>query len=126
MEHGGPKRIRVTWAFQMKNAEVFFDGARVASFATADDFKRGTTVKLPDGSALSARWGPVAGMPMLKGVHLVRNGSPVPGSGGRPCSRVGLALHHCLRADSCGHTRWGVARRDWIRRRGRSDEHLTF
>ena len=84
LEHGGPKRIRVTWAFQMKNVEVFFDGTRVASFATADDFKRGTTVKLPDGSMLSARWGPVAGVPLLKGVHLVRNGLPIPGSAADP------------------------------------------
>lgn len=84
LEHGGPKRIRVTWAGRLKNTEVFFDNAKIASFATADEFSRGTTVKLPDGSVLSVRWGPVTGMPILKGVHIVRNGLPIPGSAADP------------------------------------------
>jgi hypothetical protein len=84
LEHGGPKRIRVTWAGQLKNAEVFFDSAKIASFATANDFSRGTTVKLPDGSLLSVRWGPVPGIPILKGVHIVRNGLPIPGTAADP------------------------------------------
>jgi hypothetical protein len=84
LEHGGPKRIRVTWAGQLKNTEVFFDGTKIASFATANEFGRGTTVKLADGSLLTVRWRPLAGIPILKGVHLVRNGLPIPGSAADP------------------------------------------
>jgi hypothetical protein len=60
------------------------DGQNVASFATKADFQRGTTLKLPDGSILSVRFGSVTGAPFLKGIHVIRSGAPIPGSAADP------------------------------------------
>jgi hypothetical protein len=87
LEPGGPKRLMVEYEPRLKHAEVMFDGQKVITFATAEEFTRGTTVKLPDGSLLTAKYGPIAGaewLKLLKGIHLVRNGVPVPGSAAEP------------------------------------------
>src|SRR5256885_864288 len=84
LNRGAPKRLKVTYKWNLANAEVFLDGQKVASFATKADFQRGTTFKLLDGSILSVRFGAVTGAPFLKGVHVVRNGAPVPGSASDP------------------------------------------
>jgi hypothetical protein len=81
---GGVKRLRVTCAKGLKNAEVFFDRMRVGTFATKADFVRGSTFTLPDGANLSVRYGPVVGAPFIKEVHLLHNGVPVPGSAADP------------------------------------------
>jgi hypothetical protein len=81
---GGVKRIRVTWGKGLKNAEVFFDRKRVGTFATKTDFEHGSTFTLPDGANLSVHFGKVAGAPFLKGVYLLHNGVPVPGSAADP------------------------------------------
>jgi hypothetical protein len=81
---GGVKRLKITYAWNLKNAEVFFDRKRVGTFATKADFERGSTFTLPDGSSLLVRFGSVTGAPFLKGVHLLRNGVPVPGSAADP------------------------------------------
>ena len=81
---GGVKRIRVTYGWDLKNAEVFFDRKRVGTFATKADFQRGDTFTLPDGATLSVRFGSIAGAPFLKGVHLLHNGAPIPGSAADP------------------------------------------
>jgi hypothetical protein len=80
LEAGGPKRLGVTYPGNLANAEVLFDGQRIITFATKAEFLRGTTCKLPDGSILSVRYGPMEGMPLLKGVHVIRNGAAVSGS----------------------------------------------
>ena len=84
LEQGGRKRLRVTYAWNLKNAEVFFDGKRVGTFATKADFERGATFTLPNGSSLAVRFGSFTGAPFLKGVHLLCNGVPVPGSAADP------------------------------------------
>ena len=87
LEPGGPKRLMVEYEPRLKHAEVKFDGQRVIAFASAEEFNRGTTVKLPDGSLLTAKYGPIAGaewLKLLKGIHLIRNGVPVPGSAAEP------------------------------------------
>jgi hypothetical protein len=84
LEPGGPKRLKVTYAWNLADAEVSLDGQKIASFATKADFQRGSTCKLPDGSLLSVRFGPVAGASVLKGVHVIRNGAPLPGSAADP------------------------------------------
>lgn len=85
LDPGGPKRLKITYPSNLANAEVFFDGQRIASFATKADFERGTTCKLPDGSMLSVRFGPIEGAPsFFKGVHVIRNGAPLPGSAADP------------------------------------------
>jgi len=81
---GGVKRLRVTYGWNLKNAEVFFDRKRVGTFATKADFEQGATFTLPDGANLSVRFGSFAGAPFLKGVHLLRNGVPIPGSAADP------------------------------------------
>jgi len=81
---GGVKRIRITYGWDLKNAEVFFDRKRVGTFATKADFQRGDTFNLPDGATLSVRFGSITGAPFLKGIHLLRNGVPVPGSAADP------------------------------------------
>ena len=87
LEPGGPKRLMVEYEPRLKHATVTFDGQRVITFASAEEFTRGTTVKLPDGSMLTAKYGPIAGaewLRVLKGIHLIRNGVPVPGSAAEP------------------------------------------
>jgi hypothetical protein len=84
LEHGGPKRLTVTYPARLSNAEVLFDGQRIMVFSSKPDFLRGTTCKLPDGSMLTVRFGKVAGAPIFKGVHAVRNGLPIPGSAADP------------------------------------------
>lgn len=65
----GPKRLKITYPWNLVNAEVFLDGQKILSFPTKADFQRGTTRKLPDGSVLSVRFGPAAGAPLMKGVQ---------------------------------------------------------
>jgi hypothetical protein len=86
LDPGGPKRLKITYPWNLANADVSFDGQRIASFATKADFQRGTTCKLPDGSILSVLFvfGPVEGAPFLKGVQVIRNGAPLPGSAADP------------------------------------------
>jgi hypothetical protein len=84
LDPGGPKRLAVTYPWNLANAEVTLDGKSIMSFATKADFQRGTTCKLPDGSVLSVRFGPVVGAPFLKGVHAIRNGAPLSGSAADP------------------------------------------
>ena len=80
LDPGSPKRLRVTYPGNLANAEVLLDGQRVMGFSTKAEFHRGTTCKLPDGSILTVRFGPIEGIRLLKGVHVVRNGVPLPGS----------------------------------------------
>jgi hypothetical protein len=87
LEPGGPKRLMVEYEPRLKHAEVSFDGQKVITFASQAEFTRGTTCKLPDGSLLTAKHGPIAGaewLRVLKGIHLIRNGVPVPGSAAEP------------------------------------------
>src|SRR5215475_655062 len=84
LDPGGPKRLTVTYGWNLANAEVLLDGRKIASFPTKADFQRGTTCKLPDGALLTVRFGSVEGAPLLKGVHVIRNGAPLPGSAADP------------------------------------------
>ena len=87
LEPGGPKRLKITYNGKLTNAEVLLDGQQIMAFSSKPDFLRGTTCKLPDGSALTVRYGPVEGLPVLKGVHVIRNGAPLPGSAADPVPR---------------------------------------
>jgi hypothetical protein len=84
LDPGGPERLTITYAGNLANAEVLLDGQRIMSFPTKADFQRGTTCKLPDGSILTVRFGPIEGVRLLKGVHVIRNGAPLPGSAADP------------------------------------------
>src|ERR1700733_7702784 len=87
LEPGGPKRLMVEYEPRLKHAEVSFDGQKVITSASQAEFTRGATCKLPDGSLLTAKHGPIAGaewLRVLKGIHLIRNGVPVPGSAAEP------------------------------------------
>jgi hypothetical protein len=84
LDPDGPKRLTVTYPANLKNAEVLFDGKQILTFSTKADLERGTTCKLPDGSMLTVRFGPIEGLPLLKGIHVIRNGAPVPGSAADP------------------------------------------
>ena len=84
LDTGGPKRLKITYPGNLANVEVLLDGQRVMGFSTKADFQRGTTCKLPDGSILTVRFGPIEGVRLLKGVHVIRNGVPLPGSAADP------------------------------------------
>jgi hypothetical protein len=84
LEPGGPKLLTITYPGNLANAEVLLDGQRIMGFPSKADFQRGTTCKLPDGSMLTVRYGPVEGVPLLKGVHAIRNGAPLAGSAADP------------------------------------------
>lgn len=81
---GGPPRLTITYPGNAASAQVLLDGQQVMAFATKADFQRGTTARLPDGSILTVRFGTIAGVPYLKGVHVIHNGRPVPGSAADP------------------------------------------
>jgi hypothetical protein len=84
LDSGGPKRLKITYPGNLANAEVLLDGQRIIGFSSKADFQRGTTCKLPDGSLLTVRYGPIEGAPLLKGIHAIRNGAPLPGSAADP------------------------------------------
>jgi hypothetical protein len=84
LDPGGPKRLKITYPGNLANAEVLLDGQRIMAFSSKADFLRGTTAKLPDGSMLTVRFGPIEGVPLLKGVHAIRNGAPLAGSAADP------------------------------------------
>jgi hypothetical protein len=86
LEPGGPGRLTVDYKNNLASAEVLFDGQRVMNFASKEEFLCGTTCKLPDGSVLTVRFGPIEGVGFMKsfsllnGVHVIHNGNPVVGS----------------------------------------------
>lgn len=84
LDPGGPKRLTITYSWTVRSAEVDLDGQRIMSFLRKADLRRGNAVKLPDGSALSVRFGSIEGAPFLKGFHVIRNGAPLPGSAADP------------------------------------------
>lgn len=84
LDPGSPKRLKITYPANLANAEILLDGQRIMAFSTKAEFQRGTTCKLPDGSILTVRYGPTEGVPILKGVHVIRNGAPIPGSAADP------------------------------------------
>lgn len=90
LEPCGPLRLTVNYPGNLANAQVLLDGQQIMAFASKEDFLRGTTTKLSDGSMLTARFGPIAGVGFLKGlaifkgVHLIRNGAPIHGSAADP------------------------------------------
>jgi hypothetical protein len=84
LEPGGPKRLTIIYPNDLANAEVQLDGQWIMGFPTKADFQRGMTCKLPDGSLLTVRFGPIEGVRLLKGIHVIRNGAPVPGSAADP------------------------------------------
>jgi len=84
LDPGGPKRLTIIYPSDLANAEVQLDGQWIMGFATRADFQRGTTCKLPDGSLLTIRFGTIEGVRLLKGIHVIRNGKPVPGSAADP------------------------------------------
>lgn len=92
LDHGGPKRLKVTYAWDLKNVEVLIDRKRVGSFATKADFERGAEFTLPNGSTLSVQFGPVKGAPFMKGIHLLRDGAPIPGSAADPVPKWAWAF----------------------------------
>jgi len=84
LEPGGSKRLTVTYAWNLANAEVLVDGQKIASMPSKADFQRGTVCKLADGSLLTVRFGGIEGAPLLKGVHVIYKGKPLPGSAADP------------------------------------------
>jgi|HubBroStandDraft_6_1064221.scaffolds.fasta_scaffold205797_2 hypothetical protein len=92
LDPGGPKRLTITHPGNLANAEVLFDGQRIMAFPTKADLQRGTTCKLPDGSMLTVRFGPIEGVPLLKGIHVIRNGAPLPGSAADPVPKWALVF----------------------------------
>src|SRR5262249_31572651 len=91
-DQGGVKRLKVTYLWNLTNARVFLDGKELGYFAEKADFERGAIFKLPDGSTLLIRYGAIKGAAFLKGVHLLHNGVPVPGSAAVPLPKWALAF----------------------------------
>src|SRR5262245_45128118 len=92
LDQGGVKRLKVTYLWNLSNARVFFDGQELAYFAEPVAFEPGAMFQLRDGSTLMIRYGAIEGAPFLKGVHLLHNGVPVPGSAAIPLPKWALAF----------------------------------
>jgi hypothetical protein len=92
LDQSGVKRLKVTYLWNLTNARVFLDGKELGYFAEKVDFERGGIFKLSDGSTLLIRYGAIEGAPFLKGIHLLHNGIPVPGSAAIPLPKWALAF----------------------------------
>lgn len=88
LERGGAKRLEVSWGGFFKNVQVTLDGAPVGSFATKKQLEAGNTFTLPDGSQLQVQ---LKRESMVQELHVLRNGSPLPGSASEPEQRVAAA-----------------------------------
>jgi hypothetical protein len=92
LAHGEPPRIDVSWEGRFQNFSVRFDGAPAGTVKNPDQLKLGAIFKLPDGSQLGVK---LVTEGNSIGLHLVRNGRPLPGSDGDPvmlAARAGSLL----------------------------------
>jgi len=119
LEPGSPKRLKITYPGNLASAEVLLDGQRIMAFSSKADFQRGLTCKLPDNSVLTVRYGPIEGVPLLKGVHVIRNGAPLPGSAADPVPKWAWVFIDRLCADSRRYSGRRTSSPHWICGSGR-------
>ena len=84
-EEGGEKRLEVSWQRGWKKVIMKLDGAELAVIEGGADLQRGKTIALPDGSSLDVHL-------TRKGLELVRDGEPLPGSVSSPEQAVKPAV----------------------------------
>ena len=84
-EEGGEKRLEVSWQRGWKKVIMKLDGAELAVIEGKADLQRGKTIALPDGSSLDVHL-------TRKGLELVRDGEPLPGSVSSPEQAVKPAV----------------------------------
>jgi hypothetical protein len=87
IERNGPKRIEVSWGGFWKDFTVKFDGNEVGK-VTKDELNAGKEMPLPDGSTFKVHLRKVG---MSTELALLRNGTPLPGSGADPVTLVKTA-----------------------------------
>ncbi|MCB9547003.1 MAG: hypothetical protein H6706_14275 [Myxococcales bacterium] len=82
-----PRPVTLEWKGMWKNMQVGFDGQPLGVIPDAKALKAGQEFKLPDGSTLSVK----LKTGFQTELQVMRDGKPLPGSGGDPASRVKVA-----------------------------------
>ena len=87
LREGGPKQVRVQWKGMWKDVRVSFDGAEVGVIPNQKALKAGEDIRLPDGSTLHIQ----LQTGLSAGLHLLRNGEPLPGTTSDPKAQLAAA-----------------------------------
>jgi hypothetical protein len=93
LEKGGPRRLELRWGLLWKDFEVRLDGAQVGTAQGPEELEQGKRFALPDGSELSVQ---LSRTPFGGGLHLARNGEPLPGSSAEGTGKVRIAAYTFL------------------------------
>src|SRR6266513_17679 len=90
LEHGGPKRLKISWKQGWKNLEVQLDGRSLLIVPTSKELKDGRQVQLDVGKVLRVQLNStfVGGSKLL----LSLNDRPLPGSAQDPHARLKSAV----------------------------------
>jgi hypothetical protein len=84
LRKGEEKRLEVSWKIGWKNVVLRLDGLDLGTIATREELKRGQRFTLPDGSVLEVQLSD-------RGLELLHDSKPVPGSSSDPIRAVNLA-----------------------------------
>lgn len=96
LEHGGPKRLEISWSGAWNDVQLTLDGLPIGGFKRQRELEAGRTFTLPDGSQLQVQ---LKRKGLDTTLRLMRNGKPLPGStdgkGGTssPAERVAQAAN---------------------------------
>jgi hypothetical protein len=88
LEPNQPKRLEISWKGNWKRLAVSLDATPVGAIETKKELQGGKEFTLADGSTLEVRLRQTFFSPELQ---LLRNGSPIPGSGSDPQARLAMA-----------------------------------
>lgn len=82
-ERGGSKHLEVSWIGGWKDFVVRLDGSEIGSITNKKELETGREFSLPDRSILKVQL-------TRKGLGLLRDGKPLPGSALDPAKRLGV------------------------------------
>lgn len=85
LEKGGPKRLEISWGAFWKNTTVTLDGNVIGTIPERESLRAGQEFTLPDGSTLRVQ---LVQKVSSAGLHVLRNGQPLPGSASDPEARL--------------------------------------
>jgi hypothetical protein len=77
LEHGGPKRLEVSWKMMWKDVKIKLDGVEIGSIQNQKEFTNGRDFTLADGSKLNIK---LTRRLLSLDIQLLRDGKPIPRS----------------------------------------------
>jgi hypothetical protein len=88
LESGGPKRLEISWKINWKDFTVKLDDQVIGTANSHKELKAGRNFRLPDDSTLFIH---LTQTPLSAGLHITRNGLPLPGSAQDPEVKLNTA-----------------------------------